>query len=109
MTFRKKLLPSSGPTVKNPDIHTLALTRVPHRTNHKRQVSGSGFLTVGPEEGRRFFPNVLFFSVLFWCDTGKSSGRSIRDVQPLSKTVMLQRDLYVCIKRYYIYVAVFFS
>jgi hypothetical protein len=35
-TFRKKLLRSSGPTVKNPDIHMLAVTRQPHQTYHKR-------------------------------------------------------------------------
>jgi hypothetical protein len=31
-TFRKKLLPSSGPTVKNPDTHMLALIHLPHQT-----------------------------------------------------------------------------
>jgi hypothetical protein len=40
----------------------------------------SGFLTVGPEEGRSFFRNVVF--LVFQCfyfggEDGKSSGRSI--------------------------------
>jgi hypothetical protein len=35
-TFRKKFLTSSGPTVKNPDTHMLAVTHLPHQTNHKR-------------------------------------------------------------------------
>jgi hypothetical protein len=40
----------------------------------------SGFLTVGPEEGRSFFRNVVF--LVFWCfyfggDNGKSLERSM--------------------------------
>jgi hypothetical protein len=38
----------------------------------------SGFLAVGPEEGRSFFRNVLFLMFSFFGgDDGKSSGRGI--------------------------------
>jgi hypothetical protein len=60
----------------------------------------SGFLTVGPEEGRSFFRNVVFLMFFIFGVTMEKVLVEVKedsDIEPLSKTVMLRlNNLDVC-------------
>jgi hypothetical protein len=82
MTFREKLLSSSDPTVKNPDIHSWYLLWLVWCGWYVRaNMRISGFLTIGPEEGRSFSWNVVFLVFyLRWWQWKKSSKQCVKKV-----------------------------
>jgi hypothetical protein len=60
---------------------------------------GSGFLTVGPEEGRSFFRNVVF--LVFFVVTMEKLLEEVyedSDIQSLSNTVMLLLKKYSTVR-----------